>query len=200
MLNFLRGIIMTYDILELELLFEELDERTGKTIKSLITELSNLRAGRANMRILDGITVDYYGAQTPINQIANISIPEARVLMINVWDNSLIKKVEKSIIDANIGITPNNDGKVIRLVFPEPNEERRRSLVKDIKTFAENAKVAIRNIRRDSMSELKSLEKAKTITEDMQKDCENAVDKVITAKIAEIDKAAAEKEQEILKI
>lgn len=191
---------MTYDILELELLFEELDERTGKTIKSLITELSNLRAGRANMRILDGITVDYYGAQTPINQIANISIPEARVLMINVWDNSLIKKVEKSIIDANIGITPNNDGKVIRLVFPEPNEERRRSLVKDIKTFAENAKVAIRNIRRDSMSELKSLEKAKTITEDMQKDCENAVDKVITAKIAEIDKAAAEKEQEILKI
>lgn len=188
------------DILELELLFEELEEKTGKTIKSFTGELANLRAGRANMHILDGITVDYYGAQTPLNQVANISIPEARILLINVWDTSLMKKVEKSITDANIGITPNNDGKVIRLVFPEPTEERRKSLVKDIKTFAENSKVAIRNIRRDVMSELKSLEKSKVITEDMQKDCENNVDKVVASKIADIDKIAAEKEQEILKV
>lgn len=191
---------MAYDILELELLFEELDERNGKTIKSFTTELANLRAGRANMHILDGITVDYYGAPTPLNQVANISIPEARILMINVWDNSITKKVEKAIIDANIGIMPNNDGKVIRLVFPEPTEERRRALVKDIKNFAENAKVAIRNIRRDTMSELKSLEKSKVISEDIQKDCESTVDKAVASKIAEIDKLAADKEQEILKV
>jgi ribosome recycling factor len=189
-----------YDILELELLFEELEEKTGKTIKSFTSELANLRAGRANMRILDGITIDYYGAPTQLNQVANISIPEARILMINVWDVSIMKKVEKAIVDANIGITPNNDGKTIRLVFPEPTEERRKSLVKDIKTFAENSKVATRNIRRDVMSELKALEKSKVITEDMQKDCENNVDKIVAIKITEIDKIAAEKELEILKV
>lgn len=191
---------MAYDILEVELLFEELEDKTAKSIKSFVGELTNLRAGRANIHILDGITVDYYGTPTPLNQVSNITIPEARILMINVWDNSLMKKVEKAIIDANIGIMPNNDGKVIRLVFPEPTEERRKSLVKNVKTFAENCKVAIRNIRRDAMSELKSFEKSKIITEDMQKDYESNVEKIVTAKIAEIDKIAAEKEQEILKI
>ncbi|NLL56124.1 MAG: ribosome recycling factor [Clostridiales bacterium] len=189
-----------YEIEELELLFEELDEKTNKSIKSFVSDLAGLRAGRANMHILDGITVDYYGTATPLNQVANISIPEARVLMINVWDASIMKKVEKAIIDANIGITPVNDGKVIRLVFPEPTEERRKALVKDVKTFAENCKVAVRNIRRDIMSQLKSLEKSKVITEDIHKDSQNNVDKVVTAKIAEIDKIAAEKEQEILKV
>ncbi|HOO22310.1 MAG TPA: ribosome recycling factor [Clostridia bacterium] len=191
---------MTYDIMELELLFVELDERMGKTIKSFNTDLASLRAGRANPHILDNVTVDYYGVPTPLNQMANISIPEARVLMINVWDGSMLKKVEKAIIDANVGIMPNNDGKVIRLVFPEPTEERRRSLVKDIKNFAENAKVAVRNIRRDTMSELKSLEKNKVISEDILKDCEDTVDKNVSAKIAEIDKLAADKEQEVMKV
>lgn len=191
---------MAYDILEVELLFEELDEKTAKTVKSFIGELTNVRAGRANAHILDGVCVDYYGVATPLNQVANITIPEARILMINVWDNSLTKKVEKAIIDANIGMVPNNDGKVIRLIFPEPTEERRRALVKEIKNADENAKIAIRNIRRDAMSDIKSLEKAKVITEDMMKEYETAVDKTASAKSLEIDRLAADKEQEVLKV
>ena len=160
---------MAYDIMEVELIFEELDDKTQKSVNQLQTEYNLMRAGRANVHILDGITVDYYGVGTPLNQVANITVPEARMIMITVWDGSLIKKVEKAIIDANIGITPNNDGKNIRLIFPEPTEERRRALVKDVKNFAEKTKVAVRNIRRDAMTELKSLEKNKIISEDQQK-------------------------------
>lgn len=191
---------MAYDIMEVELIFEELEERTQKTISQLQYELNMMRAGRANVHILDGITVDYYGVATPLNQVANITVPEARMIMITVWDTSIMKVVEKAIIDANIGITPNNDGKNIRLIFPEPTEERRRALVKDVKNNAEKAKVAVRNIRRDAISDIKSLEKNKVITEDFSKEYEGDVDKKANARIGEIDKIAAEKEAEILKI
>lgn len=191
---------MAYDIMEVELIFEELDDKTQKSVNQLQTEYNLMRAGRANVHILDSITVDYYGVGTPLNQVANITVPEARMIMITVWDGSLIKKVEKAIIDANIGITPNNDGKNIRLIFPEPTEERRRALVKDVKNFAEKTKVAVRNIRRDAMTELKSLEKNKIISEDQQKNFEEDVEKKVNAKITEIDKIAQAKETEILKI
>ncbi len=191
---------MAYDIMEVELIFEELDDKTQKSVNQLQTEYNLMRAGRANVHILDGITVDYYGVETPLNQVANITVPEARMIMITVWDGSLIKKVEKAIIDANIGITPNNDGKNIRLIFPEPTEERRRALVKDVKNFAEKTKVAVRNIRRDAMTELKSLEKNKIISEDQEKNFEEDVEKKVNAKITEIDKIAQAKETEILKI
>ncbi len=191
---------MAYDIMEVELIFEELDDKTQKSVNQLQTEYNLMRAGRANVHILDGITVDYYGVGTPLNQVANITVPEARMIMITVWDGSLIKKVEKAIIDANIGITPNNDGKNIRLIFPEPTEERRRALVKDVKNFAEKTKVAVRNIRRDAMTELKSLEKNKIISEDQEKNFEEDVEKKVNAKITEIDKIAQAKETEILKI
>lgn len=191
---------MAYDIMELELIFDDLNERMKKSVASYVGELSNMRAGRANVHILDGVTVDYYGVETPLNQVGNITVPEARILMITVWDNSMLKKVEKAIIDANIGITPNNDGKNIRLIFPEPTEERRKALVKEVKTKGEACKVAIRNIRRDSIAEIKALEKNKTITEDMEKNCEADVEKAVSEKITEIEKIAAEKEQDILKV
>lgn len=191
---------MAYDIMEVELVFEDLDERTQKSIHQLNYEFNNMRAGRANVHILDGVTVEYYGVDTPLNQVANVTVPEARMIMITVWDASILKKVEKAIIDANIGITPNNDGKNIRLIFPEPTEERRRALAKDIKSCAEKAKVAVRNIRRDSMTEIKNLEKSKVITEDMQKNYEADVDKKINARIEEIDKLAQAKEAEVLKV
>lgn len=191
---------MAYDIMEVEILFDELEERTQKSINQLQTELNTMRAGRANIHILDSVTVEYYGTETPLNQVANITVPEARMILLTVWDVSLIKKVEKAIIDANIGITPNNDGKNIRLVFPEPTEERRRALVKDVKNFAEKSKVAIRNIRRDAMTDLKNLEKNKVISEDLEKNYIDEVEKKVNARIAEIEKIAQAKEAEILKI
>lgn len=191
---------MAYDIMEVELVFEDLDERTQKSIHQLNYEFNNMRAGRANVHILDNVTVEYYGVDTPLNQVANVTVPEARMIMITVWDASILKKVEKAIIDANIGITPNNDGKNIRLIFPEPTEERRRALAKDIKACAEKAKVAVRNIRRDAMTDIKNLEKSKVITEDMQKNYEADVDKKINARIEEIDKLAQAKEAEVLKV
>lgn len=185
---------------ELVILMDDLKDRTDKSILSFNTELLNMRVGRANARLLDGITIDYYDTPTPLNQVANITIPEARVLAITVWDASVLKKVEKAIIDANIGITPNNDGKVIRLIFPEPTEERRRMLVKDVKVSAEKTKVAIRNIRRDIMEEIKKLKKDSVITEDDQSSAEKEVEKVVTAQISEVDKLASAKEIEIMKV
>ncbi len=191
---------MAYDILEVEVLFDELNTKSEKTIAQYNNELASLRAGRANPKILDGLTVDYYGVDTPFNQVGNITVPEARILMITVWDNSLLKKVEKSIIDANLGITPNNDGKNIRLIFPEPTEERRRALVKDVKNLTEKSKVALRNIRRDSISELKALEKSKTISEDLLKTYEADVEKIVSKNVAEIEKFGAAKEKEVLTV
>ena len=191
---------MAYDIMEVEIVFDDLKDRMKKSVSSYVADLNMMRAGRANVHILDPVKVEYYGVETPLNQMANITVPEARMIMITVWDASAIKKVEKALIDANLGITPNNDGKNIRLIFPELTEERRKMLVKEVKTKGEACKVAIRNIRRDAISELKSLEKNKILSEDLVKDYEAEVEKDVSAKITEIDKISAEKEQEILKI
>ena len=191
---------MAYDIMEVELLFDELNEKTDKSLLSYKDVLTRMRVGRANLHILDEVVIDYYGAETPLNQVANISVPEARILVINVWDLSILKKVEKAIIDANIGLTPNNDGKVIRLIFPDPTQERRQTLAKEARGYEESSKIAIRNIRRDAMNEIKSLEKKKIITEDMRKNYEIDVDKIINDKISEIEKIAKEKEKEILTV
>ncbi len=191
---------MNYEIEEIDILKDDLEERVSKSIKSMQYDLANLRAGRANMHILNGINVDYYGAPTPLNQVANITIPEARLLCITVWDTNIIKKVEKAIIDANIGIMPTNDGKIIRLVFPEPTEERRKTLVRDVKGLAEKAKIAIRNIRRDIIEESKKLKKQNVLTEDIQISLEKDIDKYIAQQIAEVDKIALNKEEEIMKV
>lgn len=191
---------MAYDLLEVELVFDDLEDRMNKSVNSLNGELNNMRAGRANIHILDAVKVDYYGVETPLNQLANITVPEARLIMISVWDVSMLKKVEKAIIDANIGIMPNNDGKALRLYFPEPTEERRKTLVKEVKNLAEKTKVAIRNIRRDSIAQIKDLEKNKTISEDLSKGYESDVDKKVTARIADVDKISADKEKEILTV
>lgn len=183
-----------------QMLFDDLNDRTGKSIATYVAELSNLRAGRANVRILDSVRIDCYGSSLPLNQVANISVPEARMIVISVWDASLLKTVEKALIDANLGITPTNDGRNIRLVFPEPTEERRMALVKNVKSGAEGCKIAVRNIRRDIISELKKLEKNKEIGEDLELDYEDEVNRIVTEKTAEIDKISADKEREILTI
>lgn len=183
-----------------EIVFLDLNERSEKTILALKTELGSLRVGRANPKILDKVLVNYYGTMTPINQMANITVPEARMIVINVWDASALKNVEKAIIDANLGIFPSNDGKVLRMVFPELNEERRKILAKDIKVLGEGAKVAIRNIRRDVLNKLRSFEKDKTITEDDLKIYEKDLDKQVNEKIFEIEKITVEKEAEVMSV
>ena len=162
--------------------------------------LSEIRAGRANPAILNKITVDYYGVPTPINQVAGISVPEARMILIQPWDMNLLKEIEKEILKSDIGINPNNDGKVIRLNFPELNEERRKEIVKDIRKLAEEAKVAIRSIRRDAMDEAKEMQKKSEITEDDLKNEENEIQKLTDKKVEEIDSMLASKEREVMSI
>ena len=191
---------MAYPLEELELLFGEMDEKSQKTVDSFKTELQAIRAGRANPHILDKVLVDYYGVPTPINNMANVTIAEARVLVISVWDKSALKNVEKAILAANVGITPNNDGNVIRLVFPEVTEERRKMLVKDIKAGAENMKVTLRNHRRDANEDLKALKKDRVITEDDLKDYLKEVDDKLASYIEKIDKLAKDKEQEVMSV
>ncbi len=191
---------METGILEVDLVFEDLNERLGKTVESYKNELISIRAGRANPHILDKIVVDYYGTPTPIKQLGNITIPEARLLVISVWDASALKTVERAIIAANVGIMPNNDGKVLRMVFPELTEERRKALCKDIKNQAENSKVALRNIRRDAMDFLKKYKKDSVITEDDFTIYEKEVDKELSKNIDLIDKLLGEKEKEILTV
>jgi ribosome recycling factor len=191
---------MAYDIMEVELVFDELRTKSDKSIAAMRAELAQMKAGRANPHLLDKIMVEYYGTPTPINQLANISVPEARLLTISVWDASAIRNVEKAILAANIGITPTNDGKLIRLVFPELTEERRRQLVKEVKTIAENTRVAIRNIRRDAIEALKSFKKDGIVTEDELSKFEKDVDKTVNAAVAEIDKMVADKEKEIMSV
>ena len=191
---------METGILEVDLVFEDLNERLGKTVESYKNELISIRAGRANAHILDKIVVDYYGTPTPIKQLANITIPEARLLVISVWDASALKTVERAIIAANVGIMPNNDGKILRMVFPELTEERRKSLCKDIKNQAENSKVALRNIRRDAMDMLKKYKKDSVITEDDFTLYEKEVDKELSKNIDFIEKMFSEKEKEILTV
>ena len=171
-----------------------------KAISYLKNEYQVIRAGRANPHILDKVTVEYYGVPTPINQMANISVPEARMLMISVWDSSQLQNVSKAISQADIGITPIDDGKVIRLVFPELTEERRKDLVKDVKKKGESAKVAIRNIRRDGNDAFKKLSKSEDISEDEIKDLEDALQKLTDKYIAKVDKAVEEKTKEILTV
>lgn len=180
--------------------FKHIEEKMNKTISVLEENLAEIRAGRANPAILNKIKVDYYGTPTPINQVAGISVPEARLIVIQPWDASLLKEIEKEILKAEIGINPNNDGKVIRLAFPELNEERRKEIVKDIKKMAEESKVAVRSVRREGMDEVKEMQKQGEITEDEQKAGENQIQKITDNKIAEIDKIAEAKEKEVMSI
>ncbi len=191
---------MAYGIDTVDLVFEEMKEKFSKTVHNFSTELKSMRAGRANPHILDKITVDYYGVPTPINNMANITVPEARLLVISVWDKSALKNVEKAILAANVGITPNNDGNVIRLIFPELTEERRKALVKELKSNAENTKIVLRNARRDAIDALKKLEKDSEITEDDLKDFTADVDKALSSEIEDVDKLTKDKEQEILSV
>lgn len=177
-----------------------IEEKMNKTISVLQENFSEVRAGRANPAILNKIRVDYYGTPTPINQVAGISVPEARLIVIQPWDISLLKEIEKEILKAEIGINPNNDGKVIRLAFLELNEERRKELVKEVKKMVEDSKVSIRSIRREAMDEAKKLQKDNQMTEDELKGAEDKIQKLTDNKIAEIDKILAEKEKEIMSV
>lgn len=180
--------------------YTNIEERMKKTISVFEENLSEIRAGRANPAILNKITVDYYGTATPINQVAGISVPEARLIVIQPWDMSVLKEIEKSILASDIGITPNNDGKVIRLNFPELNEERRKELVKDIRKMGEEAKVAVRQIRRDGLDEFKKQQKDSLITEDELKQAEDQIQKLTDKYVDEIDKLLENKEKEIMTI
>lgn len=175
-------------------------EKMGKTISVLKQELSGLRAGRANAQVLDRITADYYGTPTPINQMGNISAPEPRLLVIAPYDPSALKEIEKALQKSDLGINPSNDGKVIRLVFPELTEERWRDLVKVVKKKGEEAKVAIRSIRRDANETIKKQKKNGDITEDDQKIMEEDAQKATDASIKDIDKIIADKEKEIMEV
>ena len=179
---------------------KNIEEKMNKTISVLQEDLAEVRAGRANPAILNKIMVNYYGVATPINQVAGISVPEARLIVIQPWDISLLKEIEKEILKAEIGINPNNDGKVIRLAFPELTEERRKELVKDIRKMAEEAKVAIRSIRREGIDIAKAEQKEGTITEDELKQAENEIQKMTDKKIDEIDKILEGKEKEIMSV
>ena len=191
---------MSYGIDEVDLIFDEMNEKIDKTMQNYITELRSIRAGRANPHILDKVVVDYYGTPTPINNMANVSVPEARLLVISPWDKSQLKAIERAILAANIGINPNNDGHVIRLVFPELTEERRRSTVKEAKNLVEEAKIVMRNARRDAIDDLKKIQKSSVITEDDLKNYTEVVDKTLAKNTDEVDKLFKEKEQEILSI
>ena len=180
--------------------FNSIEEKMKKTISVFEESLSEVRAGRANPNILNKITVDYYGVATPINQIAGISVPEPRMILIQPWDISMLKEIEKAINIAEIGINPNNDGKVIRLAFPELTEERRKDLVKDIRKIAEESKVAIRAIRRDGMDMAKTAQKNNEMTQDDLSAAETKIQKMTDTKIAEIDELLAKKEKEIMTV
>ena len=176
------------------------EEKMEKTISVFKENLSEIRAGRANPAILNKIMVDYYGVPTPINQVAGISVPEARLIVIQPWDLNLLKEIEKEILKADIGINPNNDGKVIRLAFPELNEERRKELVKEVKKMAEEAKIAVRAVRRDGIEKSKAEQKEGNITEDELKKSENDIQKITDKNIEKIDKVLEKKEQEIMSV
>lgn len=185
---------------EAELYLDEFKSESEKCLNFLKSELNGFRAGRANPHILDKITVDYYGVPTPINQMANIAVTEARVLTISVWDASMLKNVSKAILASDIGITPNDDGKVIRLIFPTLTEERRKDLCKQVRASGENAKVTLRNARRDCLEGLKKLEKEKALSEDELSNLEKNVQKQIEELNAKVDKMVSEKESEVMSI
>ena len=179
---------------------QQFETKMNKTFANLESEFQSIRAGRANPHVLDKIKVDYYGTPTPIQQVGNVSVPEPRMLQIAPWDKSLIKPIEKAILTSDIGINPSNDGTVIRLIFPELTEERRKDLAKDVKKKGEAAKVAIRNIRRDANDTFKKMNKANELTEDDQKDLENKLQKLTDKFVADIDKAVDAKTKDIMKV
>ncbi len=175
------------------------DEKMTKTHKNLLEEFGTIRAGRANPNVLNKIRVDYYGTPTPLQQVGNITVPEPRVLQIQPWEASMVKAIEKAILTSDLGIHPSNDGRIIRLIFPELTEERRKDLVKDVKKKGEAAKVAVRNIRRDANDYLKKLGKT-DVSEDEIKDLEDSIQKLTDKYIKEIDKSVEEKSKEILTV
>ena len=184
----MEELIMTYE------------DKMEKSLDNLYSEYTSIRAGRANPHILDKITVDYYGTPTPLQQVGNISVPEARMIVIQPWEASILKDIEKALLMSDLGLTPTNDGKMIRLVFPELTEERRKELVKDVKKKGENAKVAVRNIRRDAMDAIKKKGKEDGISEDEIKEYQDDVQKSTDKYVAKIDAAVEEKSKEILAV
>ena len=176
------------------------DEKMEKAVDFLVSDYAGIRAGRANPHVLDKIRVDYYGTPTPLQSVGNITVPEPRMIQIAPWEKSMIKEIEKAIMTSDLGINPNNDGSVIRLILPELTEERRKELVKDIKKKGEDAKVAIRNIRRDAIDTFKKLGKTEDISEDVIKDLEDNAQKLTDKYVAEIDKAIEVKSKEILTV
>ena len=179
---------------------KEFDAKMQKTIEVVKSDFASVRAGRANPAVLDRITVNYYGAPTPLQQVAAISTPDPRVLMIQPWDGSLLKEIEKAIQTSDLGIKPQNDGKVIRLSFPQLTEERRRELTKQVKKYGENGKVAIRNIRRDAMDKFKAMQKKSEITEDEYKEYEKDLQDLTDKRCKEIDELTAKKEAELMAV
>ncbi len=176
------------------------DDKMQKSLNNLYSEYNSIRAGRANPHVLDSVLVDYYGTPTPIQQVANVSVPEPRLIQIQPWEASMVKEIEKAIQTSDVGINPTNDGKVIRLVFPELTEERRKELAKDVKKKGENAKVAVRNIRRDANDSFKKLSKESDISEDDIKELEEKAQKLTDSYIKKIDDAVSDKTEEILKV
>lgn len=184
----------------LDLVYVETEERMDKVIAAFQRELSTLRAGRATPALLDRIEVDYYGTATPLNQLAGISAPEPRLLVIQPWDKQSLGEIEKAILKSDLGLTPNNDGNVIRLAIPQLTEERRKELVKFVRKKAEECKVSIRNIRRDSNDEVKQLEKSSDITEDERRRGQDQVQEITDKKITEIDETLERKEKEMMEV
>ena len=178
----------------------EFNEKMKKTIDVVAGDFASVRAGRANAAVLDKITVDYYGTPTPINQVGTISSPDPRSLMIQPWDKSLLKAIEKAIQTSDLGINPQNDGQVIRLLFPQLTEERRKELTKQVRKYAEGGKVAVRNIRRDAMDKLKAAEKKGELTEDDRKDCEKELQDLTDKFCKELDEMCAKKEKELMAV
>ena len=180
--------------------FKDYTRKMERTLEVLQEEFGAVRAGRANARVLDRISVEYYGSETPIGQVASISSPDPRTLVIQPWDNSLLRAIEKAIQQSDLGINPQNDGKVVRLTFPQLTEERRRDLAKQVKKYSEAGKVAVRNIRRDTMDKIKAMKKKAEITEDDVKDLEKDIQKLTDDYCKKIDVLAAEKEKELMSV
>ena len=191
---------MSYENEEVEMIFIEFEEELAKAVKHYEGELSSVRAGRANPHILDKILVDYYGTPTPIGHMANVSVPEARQLLISPWDISNVKNIAKAILNSDLGLTPTDDGRVIRLNFPMLTEERRRELVKQTRKLVEDTKIICRNARRDAIEELKKLKKDGEITEDAEASYEKDVQKILDENTAKIEKMMDEKEKEIMQV
>ena len=191
---------MQTESMEILELFDNFDTKCNNTINALKSELAGIRAGRANPHVLDKVMVDYWGAPTPINQMANVSVSEGRILVVSVYDMSAIKSVEKAILAANIGLTPNNDGKVIRLIFPEITEERRRDIVKQVKKLGEDSKVALRNHRREALDTAKKLKKDNAITEDDLSAIEKDIDKDLAKFTDTVDSVIKAKEQDVMSV